>query len=128
MRNLKVCISYNGSAYHGFQRQNNAPSVQQTVEEAMSKLLGQSVTINGCSRTDTGVHAKEFYFNAKIDNNIPCEGFIKGMNSLLPHDIAVRVRCFPCKILLKGKGIYLYCEYVSCERCLFGKACASLSG
>ena len=84
MRNLKVCISYNGAAYHGFQRQNNAASVQQTVEEAMSKLLGQSVTINGCSRTDTGVHAREFYFNAKIDNNIPCEGFIKGMNSLLP--------------------------------------------
>lgn len=112
MRNLKVCISYNGSAYHGFQRQNNAPSVQQTVEEAMSKLLGQSVTINGCSRTDTGVHAKEFYFNAKIDNNIPCEGFIKGMNSLLPHDIAVH-SCvdesndFHARYCSKGKE-YIY--------------------
>lgn len=112
MRNLKVCIAYNGSAYHGFQRQNNAVSVQQTVEEKMSKLLGQAVTVNGCSRTDTGVHAKEFWFSARIDNSIPCEGFIKGMNSLLPADIAV-LECedtdmdFHARFNAKGKE-YIY--------------------
>ena len=112
MRNLKVCIAYNGAAYHGFQRQNNAVTVQQTIEEKMSKLLGQSVTINGCSRTDTGVHAKQFYFNSKIDNAIPCEGFVKGLNSLLPDDIAV-LSCeyadedFHASFCSKGKE-YIY--------------------
>lgn len=89
IRNLKVCIAYNGSAYHGFQRQNNAVSIQQTVEDALTKLLGAPTAINGCSRTDAGVHAKEFFFNVKISCPIPCGGFIKGLNSLLPDDIAV---------------------------------------
>lgn len=89
MRNLKVFISYNGAAYHGWQRQNNHITVQQTIEDKMGILLNSPVTINGCSRTDAGVHAKEFCFNAKIENNITCEGFVKAMNSLLPDDIAV---------------------------------------
>ena len=112
IRNLKVCIAYNGSAYHGFQRQNNAVSIQQTIEEAISKLLGQPVTINGCSRTDTGVHAKQFFFNVKIENAIPCEGFVKGLNALLPTDIAV-ISCedadedFHARFCSKGKE-YIY--------------------
>ncbi len=112
MRNLKVCIAYNGAAYHGFQRQNNAVTVQQTIEEKMSKLLGQDVTINGCSRTDTGVHARQFWFSTKIDNAIPCDGFVKGLNSLLPKDIAV-LSCeeadkdFHARFSSKGKE-YVY--------------------
>ena len=58
MRNFKVTMAYNGAAYHGFQRQNNAMTVQQAVEEAMGKLLGETVSVNGCSRTDAGVHAR----------------------------------------------------------------------
>ena len=88
MRNLKVTMSYNGTAYHGYQRQNNANSIQQTVEEVLSKLLCEDITINGCSRTDTGVHARAFVFNVKTNCPIPCEGFIKGGNALLPQDIA----------------------------------------
>lgn len=125
MRNLKVCIAYNGAAYHGFQRQNNAVTVQQTIEEKMSKLLGQPVTINGCSRTDTGVHAKQFYFNAKIDNAIPCESFIKGMNSLLPDDIAV-LSCedtdedFHARFCSKGKE-YIYIVSNAPQRDVFSR-------
>lgn len=90
MRNLKVFIAYNGANYHGFQRQDNASSIQETVEKAIGKLLKISPpVIYGCSRTDTGVHAREFCFNVHIDNRIPCEGFVKGMNTLLPPDIAV---------------------------------------
>ena len=90
MRNLKVFIAYNGADYHGFQRQDNAITVQETVEKALGKLLKiPPPTIYGCSRTDTGVHARQFCFNVHIDNNIPCEGFVKGMNTLLPEDIAV---------------------------------------
>ena len=88
MRNLKVTMAYNGTAYHGYQRQNNANSIQQTVEETLLALLGEKITINGCSRTDTGVHARAFVFNFKTANPIPCEGFIKGGNALLPKDIA----------------------------------------
>ena len=90
MRNLKVFIAYNGAAYHGFQRQDNAQTVQETVKRAIGKLLKtEPPVIYGCSRTDTGVHARQFCFNVHIDNRIPCEGFVKGMNTLLPPDIAV---------------------------------------
>lgn len=90
MRNLKVFIAYNGAAYHGFQRQGNALSVQEVVERTIGRLLKiPPPVIYGCSRTDAGVHARRFCFNVKIDSTIPCEGFIKGMNTLLPSDIAV---------------------------------------
>ncbi|MCH5207434.1 MAG: tRNA pseudouridine(38-40) synthase TruA [Oscillospiraceae bacterium] len=90
MRNLKVFISYNGAEYHGFQRQENAVSVQEIVENTIGKLLKtEPPVIYGCSRTDAGVHARRFCFNVKIENNIPCVGFVKGMNTLLPDDIAV---------------------------------------
>ncbi|MCH5204176.1 MAG: tRNA pseudouridine(38-40) synthase TruA [Oscillospiraceae bacterium] len=90
MRNLKVFISYNGAEYHGFQRQENAVSVQEVVENTIGKLLKtEPPVIYGCSRTDAGVHARRFCFNVKIENNIPCIGFVKGMNTLLPDNIAV---------------------------------------
>lgn len=90
MRNLKVFMAYNGAAYHGFQRQGNALTVQETVERAIGKLLKiPPPTIYGCSRTDAGVHARRFCFNVRIDSAIPCEGFLRGMNTLLPPDIAI---------------------------------------
>ena len=112
MRNLKVGIAYNGSAYHGWQRQDNGITVQQVVEESMSRILGQEVTVHGCSRTDAGVHAREFYFTSAVDSGIPCSGFIKAMNGLLPDDIAV-LSCedvptdFHARFSAKGKE-YLY--------------------
>lgn len=90
MRNLKVFMAYNGAAYHGFQRQGNALTVQEVVERAIGKLLKiPPPVIYGCSRTDAGVHARKFCFNVRIDSAIPCEGFMRGMNTLLPPDIAV---------------------------------------
>lgn len=90
MRNLKVFIAYNGAAYHGFQRQGNAVTVQETVERAIGKLLKTPPpVIYGCSRTDAGVHARRFCFNVRVESRIPCEGFVRGMNTLLPPDVAV---------------------------------------
>ena len=90
MRNLKVFIAYNGANYHGFQRQDNAISVQEVVEKAIGKLLKCAPpVIYGCSRTDAGVHARRFCFNFKTYSKIPCVGFVKGMNTILPSDIAV---------------------------------------
>lgn len=90
MRNLKVFIAYNGANYHGFQRQDNAVSVQEVVENTIGKMLKiPRPTIYGCSRTDQGVHARRFCFNVRVESRIPCEGFVNGMNALLPPDIAV---------------------------------------
>jgi tRNA pseudouridine38-40 synthase len=89
-RNLKVIISYNGSAYHGFQRQANALTVQEIVESALTKLLKHDVHITGCSRTDAGVHAREFCFNVRTSTDIPDDGFVRGLNALLPPDIAAQ--------------------------------------
>lgn len=89
VRNLKVRIGYCGTAYHGFQRQDNAVTVQEILEDRLSRLTAASVKINGCSRTDTGVHANEYYFSFKTEHSIPCENIVRGMNSLLPGDIAV---------------------------------------
>lgn len=113
MRNLKVFIAYNGAEYHGFQRQDNAISVQEVVENCIGKLLKiPAPVIYGCSRTDTGVHARRFCFNVHLDSRIPCEGFMKGMNTLLPPDIAV-LSCedapedFHARYFTKGKE-YVY--------------------
>lgn len=90
MRNLKVFISYNGAEYHGFQRQQNAVCVQEIVENTIGRLLKiPPPVIYGCSRTDAGVHARRFCFNVKLESGIPCTGFVKGMNTLLPDNIVV---------------------------------------
>lgn len=112
MRNLKVCIAYNGAAYHGFQRQSNAVTIQQVIEDRLRKLLKTPTVINGCSRTDAGVHARQFFFSFHTDSAIPCDGFVKGMNALLPDDIAV-LSCadadedFHARFSAKGKE-YIY--------------------
>lgn len=89
MRNLKICIAYNGSAYHGWQRQNNNITVQQFVEDCMSRIMNNKITAHGCSRTDAGVHARDFYLSVRTDSAIPCSGLVRAMNKMLPDDIAV---------------------------------------
>lgn len=89
MRNLKVFTAYCGTAYHGFQRQENAVGVQNILEEKLSLLTNGDVKINGCSRTDTGVHANEYCFSFETEHNIPCNNIIRGMNSILPDDISI---------------------------------------
>ena len=90
MRNIKVTMCYRGTNYHGFQRQDNAIAIQQIVEEKLSKILGgEDVTIYGCSRTDTGVHALEYCFSFKTERTIPLLGLKRGLNSELPKDISI---------------------------------------
>ena len=69
MKNLKFTIAYNGLAYNGYQSQPGGNTVQDKVESALSKLMNQPVKINGCSRTDAGVHAREFVFNTVYDDS-----------------------------------------------------------
>lgn len=89
MRNLLLTISYDGSAYHGWQVQKNAVTVQQVFQKAVEKLFCEKIDIKGCSRTDSGVHAKMYCVSFKTDKNIPCKNVISGLNTYLPKDIAV---------------------------------------
>lgn len=83
-------LAYNGSDFNGWQIQPNAPSVQETIEKALTKLFGgKSIQIVGCGRTDTGVHAH--YFIAHVD--LPIETntaqLVYKLNKILPSSIAV---------------------------------------
>lgn len=89
MRTLKVLMSFRGTRYHGFQRQSNALTVQEVVEDALSILLNEPVTIQGCSRTDKGVHANAFCFSLQTENPIPHRNFLRGSAMYLPDDIAI---------------------------------------
>ena len=84
-------IAYNGANYHGWQIQPNAPSVQQTVNEAISTILQRKINIVGCGRTDTGVHAKEFFahFDLSEDISTKCEDITRRLNHFLPKDISI---------------------------------------
>ena len=63
-------LSYNGRAYHGWQNQPNAISVQEVLEDALSTLLKEKIDIVGAGRTDSGVHAKQIYAHINSVNNI----------------------------------------------------------
>ncbi|WP_029037973.1 tRNA pseudouridine(38-40) synthase TruA [Salinimicrobium xinjiangense] len=82
-------LEYFGKAYHGWQRQPNAVSVQQVVEEALSILLRETIEIVGAGRTDSGVHARQIYAHFDYDAGFS-EAIIFRLNSLLPKDISVR--------------------------------------
>jgi len=82
-------LSYNGTAYHGWQKQPNAISVQEVLEKALSVLLKEAVVIVGAGRTDTGVHASQMFAHFEIDSPIIEAEFKYKINSLLPKDIAV---------------------------------------
>ena len=82
-------MAYRGTAYHGFQRQDNALTVQEVVERYVSKVLNHKCIINGCSRTDAGVHANNYCFSVLTESNIPAKGFVRGVNGELPDDISI---------------------------------------
>lgn len=89
MKRMLLTISYDGTAYHGWQVQPNGVTVQETLQNALEKLMGRRVGVTGCSRTDAGVHAEEFCCHLDCEDKFPENAFLKGLNSLLPRDIAV---------------------------------------
>jgi tRNA pseudouridine38-40 synthase len=85
-------FSYAGTAYHGWQRQPNALSVQEVMEEALALLLKQQTPLTAAGRTDTGVHAKQMFAHFDTDTT-DLEQLIFRLNQFLPNDIAViRIR------------------------------------
>lgn len=87
MHNIKLTLQYDGTAYHGWQTQENAVTVQATVENVIKKLTGTKPQLVGCGRTDTGVHAKKYICNFKSETSIPCDKLPYALNSQLPGNI-----------------------------------------
>ena len=89
MQRYFVQIAYRGTAYHGWQSQPNAPSVQETIERCFSKVFGNTpITIFGCGRTDTGVHAKSYFFHVDLPQDWEEEHLCFKLNRMLPPDIS----------------------------------------
>jgi tRNA pseudouridine38-40 synthase len=89
IRNIRLLLEYDGTRYHGWQRQPDAPSVQEALEEKVARLTQERVAIIGSGRTDAGVHAWGQVANFRTASIIPLKAFHAGLNSLLPPDIAV---------------------------------------
>lgn len=89
MRNLLLTLRYNGTAFHGWQIQPNAVTVQQELCDAFRNLSGKYENIIGCSRTDAGVHANMFCCNVRTECNIPVEKVPDALNFYLPPEISV---------------------------------------
>jgi tRNA pseudouridine38-40 synthase len=116
MRKIKLKIEYDGTNYHGWQIQKNANTVQETIEKATSKLLGDDVKIVGCSRTDVGVHAYGQVAHFLTNSSIPGDKFSYAVNNLLPEDIVIKKseevsEEFHSRYCAKGKKYrYLICN------------------
>lgn len=83
-------MAYNGTRYHGWQIQPDAVSVQEELEKCVSLKIGEKISITGCGRTDTGVHARNFYAHFDTEKTIAdCESFVHRLNIFLPEDIVV---------------------------------------
>jgi tRNA pseudouridine38-40 synthase len=84
-----IQLAYKGTNYNGWQKQLNAKTVQQTLDEKLSMLLGCNIETLGCGRTDTGVHASNFYahFDAALIDD--CYDIVYKLNKVLPKDIAI---------------------------------------
>ncbi len=90
MARYLIHMAYNGSRYHGYQIQPHSISVQETVETCLSLKLGETVSITGCGRTDTGVHARNYYAHFDFDGDLgDVVALAHQMNAFLPDDIVI---------------------------------------
>lgn len=89
MRRVRLTICYDGTAYHGFQVQPNGVTIQSALEEALGRLLGETVRLRAAGRTDAGVHAREQVVDFADSGKRPPETIVRGGNALLPSDIRI---------------------------------------
>lgn len=88
-RTLRLLVAYDGTEYAGWQRQDGQRTIQGCLEDAFKSMTGQAVIVRGAGRTDAGVHADGQAASVEIASRIPNLGFLRGLNTLLPRDIAV---------------------------------------
>lgn len=84
-------MSYKGTNYNGWQIQPNSPSIQETLQKCLSTLLREDISVVGCGRTDTGVHARDFYAHFNTESSLLDDGqnFVYKTNKFLPADILI---------------------------------------
>lgn len=87
MRKFLVNVQFYGKQYQGFQKNGNKKTIQLEIENALCKLFGQQIAITGCSRTDSGVNAKDYYFTFATDTKLPADRVSYKLNRYLPADI-----------------------------------------
>jgi tRNA pseudouridine38-40 synthase len=112
-RTLRLVVAYDGTDFAGWQRQDGQPTVQGSLEEAFRTMTGQAVLVRGAGRTDAGVHAEGQVASVEVVSGIPCLGFLRGLNTLVPPTIAVLEVAdmpagFNARHDARGK-IYRYC-------------------
>jgi len=90
MRNLRLTIAYDGTDFHGWQRQPNVPTVQGCLEDGLMRITGAEVKLYGSGRTDAGVHAASQVANFNTGCRIPCENLQKALNDLVPWSVRIR--------------------------------------
>jgi tRNA pseudouridine38-40 synthase len=90
-KNFKLIIEYDGSLYHGWQRQKDDRSIQGEIEKALQKMTTNRVTVIGSGRTDAGVHAEGQVASFKCDTRLEPEALLNGLNSLLAEDTVIKV-------------------------------------
>lgn len=90
MRNLRLVVAYDGTDFHGWQRQPRSPTVQEELEARIEKITGVRVALLASGRTDAGVHAAGQVANFTTECPIPCENLLKALNDALPVSIRVR--------------------------------------
>ncbi len=88
-KNFCLIIEYDGTGYHGWQRQPQSPTIQGTIENALATMTRQKVKLIGSGRTDAGVHALGQVANFRCQTRLDAEALQKGLNSLLPEDITI---------------------------------------
>ncbi len=104
--NYLLTLMFDGSFFHGWQTQNNAYSVQEDLQGAVQKLFGERVHVQGCSRTDAGVHARDFHANFKTDKVLPPAAVIGGLNFYLHEAISV----IDCRVVDPAFNARFDCE------------------
>lgn len=131
MPKIKILLEYDGSNYHGFQRQKNAHTIQEEIETAIKILTGEAIRIKGAGRTDAGVHALGQVIAFDTQASIPPERWALALNSKLPPDIfahrseAVSVdfnprfsavsKQYTYKIFRRTTGKIIYRDYAFCS-------------
>jgi tRNA pseudouridine38-40 synthase len=131
-RRIRLTVEYDGAGYAGWQRQKNAMSVQQRLEEALGRLTGQQAVLTGASRTDAGVHALGQVAHFDTLSRIPGEKFSFALNAMLPADIRVRASQdvpgdFHARFDARGK-LYRYLVHNSAHASAIGRnTCAHVA-
>jgi len=89
LMNTALILCYDGTNYHGWQSQKNAPTVQDTLERAVLETTGVDIRLSGCGRTDAGVHARRYVASFRGEHAVPLERLPAALNGCLPGDISV---------------------------------------